>query len=299
MKPKIIIIILSALFVIFLVVLLFQNNEEHVQINNPITSYDEYNYGESDKIIDIGIQPLWIPTNIICEVMKRDLILKEVLDKMGMELRFHNYLKGADVNNYILKGELEAGIGGDMPAVTISAESDILIPVLIQHGFTSIVSKHHMVINELGAGTSIIIYLPLSMEKEKVDETPVELIKGSANILFIDDEEDIRDVAGQILEDLGYSVVLCENGLKALEYYKKEWDKVDAVVIDIAMPEMNGVEAFKAMKIINPEIKVLISTGFSMNGEVQNVLDSGAKDFIQKPFNIAELSGKLSSILNI
>ncbi len=164
------------------------------------------------------------------------------------------------------------------------------------------VQNHHgeiVIESELGAGTSIIIYLPLSMEKEKVDETPVELIKGSANILFIDDEEDIRDVAGQILEDLGYSVVLCENGLKALEYYKKEWDKVDAVVIDIAMPEMSGVEAFKAMKIINPEIKVLISTGFSMNGEVQNVLDSGAKDFIQKPFNIAELSGKLSFILNI
>ncbi len=105
----------------------------HVITKHPVTNYEDYNYGESYKIIDIGMQPLWIPTNAICEAMNRDLILKEELGKIGLELRFHNYLKGADVNNYILSGDLEAGVGGDMSAITISAEFDMLILVLIQH----------------------------------------------------------------------------------------------------------------------------------------------------------------------
>ncbi len=148
-KSKVI-IVLSALFVIILIILLLpKNNEDLVQKNNPIALYEEYNYGETDKIIDIGMQPLWVPANIICEAIKRDLILKEELEKLGMELRFHNYLKGSDVNTYILNGELEAGIVGDMPALTIAAKTDVFIPILIQHGFTSIVANHHMEMIEL------------------------------------------------------------------------------------------------------------------------------------------------------
>ncbi len=164
------------------------------------------------------------------------------------------------------------------------------------------VHNHHGKIaieSELNIGTSIIVYLPISMEKEKVNENPVELIKGFANILLVDDEEAIREVTEQILKELGYSVVICDNGFNAIKHYKKEWKNIDIVIMDIAMPEMSGSEAFKVMKVINPDIKALISTGFSVDGEVQNMLNSGAKDFMQKPFKLSELSSKLSSILKV
>ncbi len=111
--------------------------------------YSTYEFGEGDSIVDIGIQPLWIPTNIIAETMRRDRLLREALADLGLEIRFHPFLKGADVNVYLESGDLECGIGGDMPALTIVANTDALVTSLLQYGLASIVARRHMLIEDL------------------------------------------------------------------------------------------------------------------------------------------------------
>jgi len=103
--------------------------------------YSLYNFSNEEHIVDIGIQPLWIPTNTIVETMKLDEILSETMEKLGMKLRFHSFYKGADVNYFMERGDLEVGIGGDMPAITAAANFDVFIPTIIQQGFASIVAK--------------------------------------------------------------------------------------------------------------------------------------------------------------
>lgn len=105
--------------------------------------YSTYDFGKSGAVVDIGIQPLWVPTCIITEVMKRDGVLVEALAGMGMEVRFHAFLKGADINFFLQRGDLEAGIVGDMPALTAAAESGALVAALVQQGYCAIVAKRY------------------------------------------------------------------------------------------------------------------------------------------------------------
>lgn len=112
--------------------------------------YRDYKFGDSENVIDVGIQPLWIPPSIITEVMKRDLLLKNALSGLGKEIRFHSFLKGADVNYFLKRGRLEVGVEGDMPALTIAANSNALITsTLMQRGFLSIIAKRHILMKKL------------------------------------------------------------------------------------------------------------------------------------------------------
>lgn len=111
--------------------------------------YSEYVFGESDEVIDIGIQPLWVPTCIIAETMRRDLRLREALAGQGLEIRFHAFYKGANVNVFLERGDLEGGIGGDMPALTAAANGVGVIVAIVQQGFCSIVARRHMLMGEL------------------------------------------------------------------------------------------------------------------------------------------------------
>ena len=111
--------------------------------------YSTYDFGEDDNVVDIGIQPLWIPPGIITEVMKRDAVLQRALSEDGMELRFHAFLKGSDANFFLKRGDLEIVIGGDMPALTAAATYDITVTSLIQHGYSSIVARQQMLMTEL------------------------------------------------------------------------------------------------------------------------------------------------------
>ncbi len=113
-------------------------------------AYRDYDFGQGRDIIDVGTQPLWIPTNLITEAMQRDAILSESLARRGLTLRFHAFFKGADVNDFIRSGDLEAGIGGDMPALVAAAEGRIQIAALAQYGFCSIVAGHPVLLHELG-----------------------------------------------------------------------------------------------------------------------------------------------------
>ncbi|MCJ7616990.1 MAG: GAF domain-containing protein, partial [Desulfobacterales bacterium] len=146
--------------------------------------------------------------------------------------------------------------------------------------------------------TIFSIYFPASTKKVEKDEgTFEELIKGSGTVLLVDDEEVILEVNNDLLEAIGYQVIIARSGEEAIEVYKKNRDDIDMVLLDISMPGMGGGEAYNRLKEINSDIKVLLSTGFGIDGEANRILDLGANGFIQKPFKMNELSGKINEIL--
>ncbi|MES0447488.1 MAG: PAS domain S-box protein, partial [Desulfobacterales bacterium] len=166
-----------------------------------------------------------------------------------------------------------------------------------------IIKNHGGFINvysEKSVGTTFNFYLPASkdqvLEQEKVLSKTV--LKGSETILLVDDEDMIIDVSQDILKLLGYNVLTAKSGEEAIQAYKKNQDKIDMVVLDMIMPGMNGGEAYNKLKEINPGIKVLLSSGYSLNEQAVEILERGCNGFIQKPFNTPDLSKKMREILD-
>jgi len=153
---------------------------------------------------------------------------------------------------------------------------------------------------EKGRGSTFTIYLPASgkqVEEEK--ELLGDLVKGEGTLLLVDDEEMVLEVAKPMLEALGYEVILARSGKEAIEVYKDNMERIKMVILDMIMPQMGGGETFDHLKAINPGLKVLLSSGYSINGQAQEILSRGCRGFIQKPFRLSELSQKISQILEI
>jgi CheY-like chemotaxis protein len=150
-----------------------------------------------------------------------------------------------------------------------------------------------------GEGSTFTFYLPAS-EKEVVKARKVEerMLKGSETVLLVDDEEMIIDVGQDILRTLGYQALAVKSGREALDVLSKEGDTIDLVILDMVMPEMGGGETFDKMKEIDPDIKVLLSSGYSIDGEANEILQRGCSGFIQKPFSLTDLSQRLREILD-
>jgi two-component system cell cycle sensor histidine kinase/response regulator CckA len=147
-------------------------------------------------------------------------------------------------------------------------------------------------------GTTFSIYLPASEKRvQKVVKTAEEVIRGTETVLLVDDEDVILDVGRDLLEAMGYRVLVARDGKEGIEVYKKNRDEIDIVVLDLVMPYMGGGEAYDRMKEINPDIKVLLSSGFSIDGESTEILERGCEGFIQKPFKMKELSHAIRQIL--
>lgn len=152
--------------------------------------------------------------------------------------------------------------------------------------------------SEKGAGTAFRVYLPASQKQPfHEEEVSNEIQTGKETILLIDDEDMIIDVGSNMLENLGYQVLTAQNGLQAIEIYKKRIADIDLVILDMIMPEMNGSATFEALKKINPHIKVILSSGYSINGEAADLLNKGCKAFLQKPFSMATLSSRIRDAL--
>ena len=115
---------------------------------------------------------------------------------------------------------------------------------------------------------------------------------------MVDDEDMIIDVGRSMLEKIGYKTMIARSGKDAIEIYKKKEKHIDIVVLDMIMPEMGGGNTYDKLKKINSKIKVLLSSGYSVNGQAKEILDRGCNGFIQKPFNMNDLSQKLRTILD-
>jgi CheY-like chemotaxis protein len=116
-------------------------------------------------------------------------------------------------------------------------------------------------------------------------------------ILLVDDEDMIWDVISAMLQELGYQVLLAENGQEAVEIYRRNPGQIDLVLLDMIMPTMSGAEAFFLLKTIDPGVKVLLSSGYVSEDEIQEVLNAGAVGFLRKPYRMADLARKIRNIL--
>ena len=123
-------------------------------------------------------------------------------------------------------------------------------------------------------------------------------MKSTETVLLVDDEDIIVEVGCEIIEKLGYTVLTARSGKEALEIYEKNRDEIALLVLDMIMPEMSGGETYDRLKEINSNIKVLLSSGYSINGQATEILDRGCSGFIQKPFNMGNLSVKMREILD-
>ena len=161
---------------------------------------------------------------------------------------------------------------------------------------------------KLGEGTAFTIYLPASnktLVQEKEGEpltlnksTFKELTGKNLTILIVDDEEKILNAISGMLKRVGFKVCTASSGKRAIELYQKNMDTIDIVMLDMIMPEMDGGETFLKLKNINPNVKVLFSSGYSLQGQAQDILNLGGVGFIQKPFSENELLQEIGVIIN-
>lgn len=163
------------------------------------------------------------------------------------------------------------------------------------NGFIAVDSKK-------GKGTTFIIYLPKS--KRDVEEKKDYKDKGSPSygegtILIIDDEKAIRDLFKIALTDLGYKVLEASDGKEALEIYKAYKSSIDLVILDLIMPEMNGRETLLRLKEIDPDVKILISTGYGDDNIVKDLRYKNVLGFVHKPLNVRTLSEKIKDLISV
>jgi signal transduction histidine kinase/CheY-like chemotaxis protein len=152
--------------------------------------------------------------------------------------------------------------------------------------------------SEPGHGTTFTVYLPATEKKvEEAVQRTEEIPKGAGTILLVDDEERIMDVGTKVLTRLGYTVLEARDGGECVEIYKENKDKIDLVMLDMVMPGMSGGEAYDKMKEINPNVKVLLSSGYRIESQAKEILSRGCDAFIHKPFSMKELSQAISEVL--
>ena len=167
-----------------------------------------------------------------------------------------------------------------------------------------IVQNHDGVIDVWSSpnmGSSFSIILPLKITTNNLD-IPAEddkLVMGNESVLLVDDEERILTVGREICKALGYSVITVDSGKEALKIYKKKKNKINIVILDMIMPEMNGLETFLELKKLNANIKVLLSTGYSIDEKAQEMLRQGCKGYILKPYSVIDFSHKLREVLKL
>jgi len=168
-----------------------------------------------------------------------------------------------------------------------------------------IIKNHGGVIHvssKAGQGATFYIFLPASdtkMAKAVDTRESAEFIKcACATVLLIDDEDIIIEVGQEMLRNLGYDVLSALSGQEGVRRYRKNRDDIDMIILDLIMPDMSGSETFDQLKTVNPAVKILLSSGYSIDGEASEILSRGCDGFIQKPFNIDELSRKIREILD-
>jgi PAS domain S-box-containing protein len=166
------------------------------------------------------------------------------------------------------------------------------------------VRNHHgamSVYSEPGKGTTVNVYLPLCVEHEAARELemPAPQLVGNPRVLLVDDEESILAMAVDMLSGMGCRVRVAHNGREGVDIYRQQWADIDIVVLDMVMPELDGRAAFVQMRAINPGIRAIIASGYSLNGDAQAILQAGAHDFVQKPFRKAELARVMARVLSI
>ena len=117
-------------------------------------------------------------------------------------------------------------------------------------------------------------------------------------VLIVDDEFQVRDLLKRLLEREGYSVLLAEDGRQAVRLYRQHGDEIDLVLLDMSMPQMDGPETFERLRELDPQVRVLISSGHTADSQVQEILAAGVLGFLQKPYHISSILYKVRQALD-
>lgn len=164
-----------------------------------------------------------------------------------------------------------------------------------------IIKNHEGFINvdsQKDRGARFEIYLPASRKPVPPQQITVEEFShGHETVLLVDDEEMIVDVGKRMLDKLGYETLTAMNGAEAIEIYKSRRKEIKLVILDMVMPKISGGETFDRLKKIYPDIKVILCSGYSIDGQATEILKRGCKTFIQKPFNLKTLSQNIRAVL--
>ncbi|MBW2568363.1 MAG: response regulator [Deltaproteobacteria bacterium] len=167
-----------------------------------------------------------------------------------------------------------------------------------------IIKNHGGLINvnsKKGKGTTFNFYLPAvktQIISQLPDDTENEILHGTETILIVDDEKIIIDVSREMLDNMSYNVFSAVGGKEALEIFKKNKDKIDLVMLDMIMPDLTGSHVYSVLKEIKPDIKVLLSSGYSIDDQASKIMSCDCDGFIQKPFNMLQLSRTVRKVLD-
>jgi nitrogen-specific signal transduction histidine kinase/CheY-like chemotaxis protein len=155
------------------------------------------------------------------------------------------------------------------------------------------------VYSEKGQGTTFHIYLPASKKKAAAEEAvETELSGGRETILLVDDEEVITEVTSRLLGELGYTILTAGSGEQAVEIYRQRHTGIQLVILDMIMPGMSGGETFDELRAINPSVRVILSSGYSIDGKAQAIMKKGLRIFLQKPYRLHDLAKKIREALS-
>jgi two-component system cell cycle sensor histidine kinase/response regulator CckA len=183
---------------------------------------------------------------------------------------------------------------------TKSEKSGIGLGLAVVYGIVRNHNGFFDVQSTLGEGSSFEIFLPILEELAKnsveVQHKP-SLTHGKGAVLIVDDEIQMRELAVTTLKQCGYHTIVAEDGVEALSMYRKSKAEINLVILDVIMPKMGGWECFRKLKELNPHIKVLIMTGYTTDGSVDDFLKEGAQDVIMKPFDLDTFTNTVNRVL--
>jgi CheY-like chemotaxis protein len=150
-----------------------------------------------------------------------------------------------------------------------------------------------------GKGSTFKIYLPVKSNGKRApsEEGFPSAAKQLPTIILVDDEEAVRAVARDMLRSLGYDVLAAGSGEEAIELYRSRRERIALVILDIVLPGLGGGDIFRRLKAIEPQVKVLLCSGYSILGEADTLIREGASGFVQKPFSLKRLKEEIHRIL--
>ena len=156
--------------------------------------------------------------------------------------------------------------------------------------------------SEPGRGTAFTIYLPALRANAPIKVSAKQTVEtipgGNETILLVDDDESLRNLGSRILTRQGYDVLTAETGEAALDIYLEQGTDIDLIVLDVSMPGMGGHKCLKELRRINPDAKVVISSGYSLDGQLKDIMADGAAGFVAKPFSKAEIVETVRDVLD-
>ncbi|MCP4725358.1 MAG: PAS domain S-box protein, partial [bacterium] len=163
---------------------------------------------------------------------------------------------------------------------------------------TRIYDGHIWIDSKEGKGTTLHIYLPKAQpETETESKKTIDIKGGTETILVVDDEENVRKFTKKLLTQTGYTVITASDGKEALKIYDKQKDSIDTVILDLTMPQMSGKQVFQEMLEINPDVKVIISSGHGEEYSKKGIL-AEAKGNLGKPYKMKDLAKTVREVLD-